>query len=106
MQKVKGSDKDINNMPLSYSLEQNYPNPFNPTTIINWQLAANSFVSIKVYNMLGSEVKTLVNGYKTQGNYSVSFDASNLASSVYFYQMRPGSYIATKTMMLLNDNLK
>jgi hypothetical protein len=101
MPKAKVSDDNINNIPLPFTLEKNYPNPFNPTTIINWQLSENNFVSLKVYDMLGREVKTLVNGYKTQGNYSVSFDASNLASGIYIYQLRAGNFISTKKMILM-----
>ena len=85
----------------TYSLDQNYPNPFNPTTTINYQIPNNNYVTLKVYDVLGNVVKTLVDDYKTQGKYSVNFDASNLASGVYFYQLKAGSFIATKKLLLL-----
>ncbi|HPN38547.1 MAG TPA: T9SS type A sorting domain-containing protein [Melioribacteraceae bacterium] len=85
----------------SFSLEQNYPNPFNPSTTINYQIQNESLVTIKVYDILGKEVTTLVNENKAAGKYSVSFDAKNLSSGVYLYQIKAGSYISTKKMMLL-----
>jgi photosystem II stability/assembly factor-like uncharacterized protein len=90
-----------NNLPISFSLQQNYPNPFNPTTVIEYQLPKSSFVSLKVYDILGREVKTLVNGYKTLGKYSVSFDASNFASGVYFYRLKSDVYSSIKKMILM-----
>ena len=71
----------------TYSLEQNYPNPFNPSTSISYQLPAGGYVTLKVYDMLGKVVKTLVNEYKTEGKYSVNFDGSNLSSGIYFYSI-------------------
>ncbi len=85
----------------TYALVQNYPNPFNPTTIINYQIPNNNYVTLKVYDVLGNLVKTLVDGYKTKGSYSVNFDASSIASGVYFYQLRAGNYTATKKLLLL-----
>ena len=87
--------------PPCFELKQNYSNPFNPTTVISYQLANDGLVTLKVYDILGKEVKTLVNGYKTAWNYSVSFDASKLASGVYIYQLRAGNFISTKKMLLL-----
>ena len=87
--------------PAEYKLSENYPNPFNPSTIISYQLPKDGVVTLKVYDVLGREVKTLINGYKTAGNYSVSFDASKLASGIYFYQIRSGNYISTKKMMYM-----
>jgi hypothetical protein len=84
-----------------YALNQNYPNPFNPTTIISYQIPKDGLVTVKIYDILGNEVKTLANGYKTIGKYSVSFDASRLASGVYFYQLRSNGFVSTKKMMLL-----
>jgi hypothetical protein len=84
-----------------YSLFQNYPNPFNPTTVINYQIPKDGFVSLKVYDLLGKEVKTLISGHKNPGSYSANFDASNLASGIYFYRLRAGNFISTKKMMLL-----
>ena len=88
-------------IPKTYALDQNYPNPFNPTTIINYQIPNNNYVTLKVYDVLGNKVKTLVDGYKTQGSYSVNFNAGNLASGIYFYQLKAGSFTATKKLLLL-----
>jgi len=84
-----------------YALEQNYPNPFNPTTTINYRIKTDGFVTLKIYDVLGNEVKTLVNEYKPQGSYSINFDAGNLASGVYFYQLRSGDFTATKKLLLI-----
>ncbi len=85
----------------TYSLSQNYPNPFNPSTVISFVVPNNGFVTLKIYDLLGREVKTLVNEYKSQGKYSVSFGASHLASGVYFYQLKAGNYSSIKKMVLL-----
>jgi photosystem II stability/assembly factor-like uncharacterized protein len=84
-----------------FRLEQNYPNPFNPTTIINYGIPKESYVTIKVYDILGREVATLVNDEKLAGKYEVKFDGSKLSSGVYFYQLRAGSYTATKKLLLI-----
>jgi hypothetical protein len=84
-----------------YSLSQNYPNPFNPSTLIKYQLAKEGHVTLKIYNALGREVRTLVNENEASGNHSLNFNASLLPSGVYFYQIRSGSYTATKEMILL-----
>ena len=89
------------NIPGGFALYQSYPNPFNPTTKIEFQLPKDEFVSLKVYDMLGNEVETLANGYKTVGKYSITFDASKLASGIYFYQLRSNSFVSTKKMLLL-----
>ncbi|MCK9211828.1 MAG: T9SS type A sorting domain-containing protein [Ignavibacteriaceae bacterium] len=88
-------------VPTKFSLSRNYPNPFNPSTTISWQLAASSFVTLKVYDVLGKEVATLVNNELQAGTYSVNFDASNLSSGTYFYELRAGNFIQTKKMLLL-----
>ena len=87
-------------LPTSYAMEQNYPNPFNPSTVINYQLPQAGFVTLKVYDILGNEVKTLVNEFKSAGKYSTNFGASNLASGIYIYQLKSGSYISIKKMIL------
>ncbi len=87
--------------PVSYSLSQNYPNPFNPTTKINFNLAKNGFVSMKVYNILGKEVATLVSGNYNAGSYSVEFNASKLSSGVYFYSIEVNGFKDIKKMMLV-----
>jgi arylsulfate sulfotransferase len=84
-----------------YSLSQNYPNPFNPITVFNYSVPKQSYVTIKVYDILGNEIKTLVNESKLPGFYEVEFDASNLSSGIYFYSLRAGSYIETRKMVLI-----
>jgi len=84
-----------------FELFQNYPNPFNPTTIINYQVPELNYVTIKVYDVLGNEVATLVNDEKSAGSYEVGFDGTNLTSGIYFYQLRAGDYTETKKMILL-----
>jgi predicted esterase len=87
--------------PRQFLLSQNYPNPFNPTTVISYQLPANSFVVLKVYDVLGREVKTLVNEVQETGRYSVAFDAAGLSSGVYFYRLQAGSFSQVKKMILI-----
>ncbi len=86
---------------LAYELSQNYPNPFNPVTTINYSISSNGNVQLKVYDILGREVATLVNETKVPGNYKVNFNASNLASGVYFYRLQTGSFVQTKKMVLM-----
>jgi hypothetical protein len=93
--------KNVKNIPVGYSLSQNFPNPFNPTTAISYQLSANSHVKIKVYDLFGREVATLVNENKPAGNYSVKFDGNRLVSGIYFYRMEAGSFSQTKKLLLL-----
>lgn len=88
-------------LPLKYELSQNYPNPFNPTTIIRYSIINPDLVKIKIYDILGREVNTLVNEFKHVGNYEVQFDASGLASGIYLYRIESGSFIETKKMILL-----
>lgn len=94
----------VNEEPIlikDYALLQNYPNPFNPNTIINYQLPAGSNVTLKVYDLLGREVATLVNEIKPAGSYEIEFNASALTSGVYFYKITAGDYVSTKKMILL-----
>ncbi|MBV6420611.1 MAG: hypothetical protein DAHOPDDO_01868 [Ignavibacteriaceae bacterium] len=99
------NSSDIQSEPLSviseFNLSQNFPNPFNPTTIIRYQLPVSSDISLKVYDILGNEVVTLVAEYKTAGNYEVKFDARTLTSGVYFYKIQAGNYTNTKKMILM-----
>jgi len=87
--------------PLQYSLEQNYPNPFNPSTTIKYQLPNDGFVTIKIFNVLGKEVSTLVKEKQEAGSHSVEYNAADLQSGVYFYRIESGSFIETKKMVLL-----
>lgn len=87
--------------PGQYFLFQNYPEPFNPSTKIKFQIPEISFVTLKIYDVLGNEISILVNGEKSKGTYEVEFNASDLASGIYFYQLRGGNYIQTKKMILL-----
>ncbi|MGA7721729.1 MAG: T9SS type A sorting domain-containing protein [Ignavibacteriaceae bacterium] len=89
------------NLPNSYSLSQNYPNPFNPSTVINYSIQKASNVTLTVYNVLGQKVASLVNGFKQAGSYSVSFDATKLASGVYFYRIEAGNFVSVKKMMFM-----
>ncbi len=88
-------------IPSSYELSQNYPNPFNPVTKINFALPKSGLVTMKVYNTLGKEVKTLVNEYKNAGAYVVDFNASNLSSGVYYYKLEAGEFTSVKKMILV-----
>ncbi len=84
-----------------YSLSQNYPNPFNPSTSIEYQVASIEKVSLKVYDVLGREIKTLVNEIKSPGTYKITFDASELSSGIYFYRLTSGSFTQTRKMILM-----
>jgi hypothetical protein len=88
-------------MPTQFSLEQNYPNPFNPSTTIRYSIAAANQVTLRVYNVLGQAVGTLVNAWQPAGNYSIRFDARNLPSGVYFYRLQSGNLTKTKRLTLL-----
>ena len=92
---------DISNLPTEFSLEQNHPNPFNPTTTISYTLPKSSYVTLKVYNINGQEVKTLVNKVQNVGYYTATFDASSLSSGLYFYTLLSDDFISTKKMLLL-----
>jgi hypothetical protein len=99
---ITGIAKELQNaLPKKYSLTQNYPNPFNPSTIINYSVPKAGLVTIKVYNVLGKEMSTLVNEEKTAGNYSVQFYGNHLSSGVYFYMMQAGGFVQTKKLLLL-----
>jgi photosystem II stability/assembly factor-like uncharacterized protein len=100
----KQSTTDIKDIPLfvpaSYFLYQNYPNPFNPNTMIRYELPKESFVTLKVYDVLGREVAMLVNGVEEPGKKSVVFDANRFSSGVYFYRLKAGEYLQTKKLLL------
>lgn len=94
-------DDELNGVEKYFQLYQNYPNPFNPTTKISWQSPVGSHQTLKVYDILGNEIVTLVDEYKPAGNYEAEFDASGLPSGVYFYQIKAGNFIESKKMILL-----
>jgi hypothetical protein len=87
--------------PNNYSLSQNYPNPFNPSTTINYSIAKASKVVLKIYDLLGKEVSTLVDGNKAAGRYSVTFNASNLPSGIYIYMLKSDGFASNNKMILL-----
>jgi polyhydroxybutyrate depolymerase len=87
--------------PREFYLEQNYPNPFNPTTVISWQLVVGSSVNLSIYNVAGQRVSKLVNERQPAGFHSVEFDASQLASGVYFYRLEAGNQVETRKMVLM-----
>jgi hypothetical protein len=91
----------IEKIPKQYSLYQNYPNPFNPTSVIRYDLPKSSFVTLRVYDVLGREVGTLVNERQEPGVHQVNWQASGFASGVYFYRLRAGSFVQTKKLILL-----
>ena len=95
------SVKSTEELPTRYSLHQNYPNPFNPTTTISYQLPMQNHVTLKVFDMLGREVATLVNGVEEPGYKSINFNANRLSSGMYFYRLQAGNYIETKKLVLL-----
>ncbi len=96
-----GVDDAANNVVSSFNLAQNYPNPFNPSTKITYSLQNPELVTLRVFDVLGREVSTLVNQYQTAGDHTVSFNASSLASGMYFYKLEAGSFQSIKKMMLL-----
>jgi hypothetical protein len=98
---ITGIENEVAIVPEEYYLYQNYPNPFNPNTIIKYSLPEDGFVNLTVYNMLGEEIKTLVNKSQKSGNYEVEFTASNLPSGIYFYRIQTNSFYETKKMVIL-----
>jgi len=100
-QVVVGVEEENNEIPTEFSLKQNYPNPFNPITKIKYSIPKSSQVSLKIFNTLGEELKTLVNEEKPVGTYEVNWNASNLPSGVYFCRLQAGSFVQTRKMILL-----
>jgi len=98
---ITGIERENNLIPDNFTLSQNYPNPFNPSTLINYSIPVPGLVTIKVYDMLGREVTTLINSEQAAGNYKLTFDASTLASGVYFYRIMSNNFVSTKKMLLM-----
>jgi len=88
-------------MPLSYNIQQNHPNPFNPSTSIKFQIPEQGLVNLKVFDILGRELATLINDHKLAGFYEVNFDASKLSSGIYIYQLKVNDFVSSKKMILL-----
>jgi hypothetical protein len=98
---ITGIAEELSIIPDKYELFQNYPNPFNPTTIMKYQIPELSFVTLKVYDVLGSEIVTFVSEEKSIGSYEVEFDATSLPSGIYFYKLQTPNFTQTKKMILL-----
>ncbi len=96
-----GVEGETNTIPSEYILDQNYPNPFNPSTTIKFSIPENSTVELTVYNQLGEFIQTLVNEEKSGGSYEITFNAQNLSSGVYFYQIKANNFVSTKKLVLL-----
>jgi endo-1,4-beta-xylanase len=96
-----GVEKTVSTVPTSFKLDQNFPNPFNPSTKIRYSIPKASRVTLKIYDILGREVQTLVNEQQAPGQYTVTFNAQNLASGVYFYRISAGNFSEVKKLMLL-----
>lgn len=96
-----GIEEVSNKIPNGYSLSQNYPNPFNPSTVINFQLPLSGHVSLKVFDILGNEVATLINENRTAGVYNITFNAGSLASGMYIYKLQCNDFLQIRKMMLL-----
>jgi len=98
---IMTSNEDELGLPKEFSLGQNYPNPFNPSTNIEFALPKQAVVNLKVYNLLGREISTLVSGRMSAGNHKIEFNASGLSTGLYFYRIQAGSFMQTKKMMLI-----
>lgn len=98
---ISNSEDDLNSVPIEFRLEHNYPNPFNPSTTIQYSIPQASNVSLKIYDILGNKVATLVNEEKPAGGYEVEFDAYGLASGIYLYELQAGLFVETKKMVLM-----
>jgi len=100
---AEGQDNLIltNDIPKEFNLYNNFPNPFNPTTSIKFDIPSDNFVNIKVYNLLGIEVATLVNDFRKAGSYVVSFNGSNFSSGIYFYRLETNGIVITRRMLLI-----
>jgi hypothetical protein len=98
---VVNVEDEENIVPITYKLEQNYPNPFNPSTIIKFAVPVRNRVLIKIYDLLGAEVLTLINEELDAGWYEKKFDAGSLSTGIYIYRMQAGNYVSTKKMLMV-----
>ena len=98
---VRGNNEITTSLPTEFSLSQNYPNPFNPSTVINYELPSSNFVTLKIYDLVGKEVATLMNEKLDAGRYTATFNGSNLASGMYFYKISAGNFTFVKKMVLI-----
>ena len=96
LSEITSVEDSLTNLPLGYYLSQNFPNPFNPSTKIKYSISQSSQVQIKVFDVLGNEIETLVNEDKPVGTYELTWNAVNLPSGVYFYQLKAEEFIADK----------
>ena len=94
-------DENSTEVRRDFELFQNYPNPFNPSTVIRYSLIKNGFITLKIFDTLGNEVKNLVNGIQNKGNYEITFSGENLPSGIYFYKLFSGDFSETKSMILV-----
>lgn len=101
LSELTGVSNELNNTPKDFALSQNYPNPFNPSTVISYSIPSAANVKVIVYNAVGQKVEIIKNGFKQAGNYSVSFNASDLPSGIYFYRLEAGQFSQVKKMLLL-----
>ncbi len=100
-EQITGIDDSKEVLPIEYSLSQNYPNPFNPTTTIEYSIPKQTLVELKIYDILGREVTTLLNEEQKPGKYKVQFEGHKLSSGVYIYRIKAAEYISSKKMLLL-----
>jgi hypothetical protein len=98
---IVGVERNEYGAPAQFSLSQNYPNPFNPTTAIQYSVSSTQYVSLKVYDVIGRELSTLVSEVKPPGTYTVKWDAQGLASGIYFYRLEAGQFTETRKLVLL-----
>ena len=98
---ISGINDENGSIPNKLVLNQNYPDPFNPSTTISYSIPKQSQVTLMVYDILGNEIKTLINEEKTAGTYKINLNASNLSSGIYFYKFETDNYVKCKKMILL-----
>ena len=99
--RIESKNEEKISIPLQYKLEQNYPNPFNPSTTIKYSIPKNGLVTLKIYDVLGKEILTLINETKETGSYEIEFNGSNFSSGAYFYRIESGKFINIKRMILI-----